>query len=116
MDIDKIDLVVHLNVRNPKAFVNRKYLLVGVHIVFACNIVVRTFAGVVDTFDVVGTFVAVGMLVGLSLMVIVLAAVVVRWLYLFVWRWRRWHEVESWISWWLSSGLFWWLISRCCWI
>ena len=78
MDIDKIDLVGHLNVRNPKAFVNHKYLQVGVRIVFACNIVVRTFVAVVDTFGAVGTFVAVEVLIGLSLMVIALTVVVVK--------------------------------------
>ena len=81
MDIDKIDLVVHLDVRNPKAFVNHKYLPVGVRIVFACNIVVRTFVAVVDTFGVVGTFVAVEVLIGPSWMAIVLSAGVVKSLY-----------------------------------
>ena len=81
MDIDKIDLVVHLDVRNPKALVNQKYLLVGVHIVFACNIVVRTFVAVVDTFGAVGTFVAVEVLIGPSLMAIVLSVDVVKSLY-----------------------------------
>ena len=78
MDIDKIDLVVHLNVRNPKAFVNQKYLQVEVRTAFACNIVVQTFVAVVDTFDAVGTFVAVGMSTGPSLTVIVLMVVEVK--------------------------------------
>ena len=81
MDIDKIDLVVHLDVRNPKALINHKYLQVGVRIVFACSIVVRTFVAVVDTFDVVDTFVAVEVLIGPSLMAIVLSVDVVRSLY-----------------------------------
>ena len=81
MDIDKIDLVVHLDVRNPKALVNQKYLLVGVHIVFACNIVVRTFVAVVDTFGVAGTFVVVEVLIDPSLRATVLSADVVKSLY-----------------------------------
>ena len=78
MDIDKIDLVVHLDVRNPKALVNHKYLQVGVHIVFACNIVVQIFGAAVGTFDVVDTFVAVEALADLSLMVIVWSVGVVK--------------------------------------
>ena len=77
MDIDKIDLVVHLNVRNPKAFVNQKYLPVESRTAFVRSIVVRTFVAVVDTSGVVGTFVAAEVLIGPSLMVIVLMAVVV---------------------------------------
>ena len=78
MDIDKIDLVVHLNVRNPKAFVNQKYLQVEVRIVSACNIVVQTFVAAVDTFGAVDTFVVAGTLIGPSLTVIVLTAVEVK--------------------------------------
>ena len=81
MDIDKIDLVVHLNVRSPEAFVNQKYLQVEVRTVFAHSIAARTSGTVVDTFGAVGTFVAVGALTGLSSMVIVLAAVVAKSLY-----------------------------------
>ena len=81
MDIDKIDLVVHLNVRNPEAFVNQKNLRVGVRIASAYSIVVQTFVVVVDTFEVVGTLVVMSMLIGLSLMAIVLTAVVVKLLY-----------------------------------
>ena len=81
MGIDRTDLVVHLDVRNPKAFVNHKYLQVGVRLVFACNIVVRTFVAVVDTFGVVGTFVVMEVLLGPSLMAIVLSVGVVMLLY-----------------------------------
>ena len=78
MDIDKIDLVVQLNVRNPKAFVNQKYLQVEVRTASACSIVVQTFVAVVDTFGAVGTFVAAGTLIGPSLTVIALAAAEVK--------------------------------------
>ena len=78
MDIDKIDLVVHLNVRNPEAFVIQKNLQVGVRTVFACNIVVQTFVAGVDTFEAAGTFVVLEMLTDPSLTGIVLTAVVVK--------------------------------------
>ena len=81
MGIDKIDLVGHLNVRSPEAFVNQKYLQVEVRIAFVRNIAVQTSVMVVDTFGVVGTFVAVDRLIGPSLTGIVLAAVVVMWPY-----------------------------------
>ena len=81
MGIDKIDLVVHLNVRSPEAFVNQKYLLVGSRTAFAHSIVVQTFVAVVGTSGVVGTFVAAEALTGPSLMVIVLMAVAVELLY-----------------------------------
>ena len=71
MDIDKIDLVGHLNLRSPEAFVYQKYLQAKVRTASACSIVVQTFGLVVDILEAVDIFVAVGMLIDPSWRVIV---------------------------------------------